>query len=81
MGGQVGYLACNMRSVVEAHIGDTLHHKGQIVKSLTGFSPARPMVYAGVYPMDQGAHVNLRSAIEKLALNDSAVSVSVDSRY
>jgi len=68
-----------MRTVAEAHIGDTLHHAGTSVEPLVGFTPARPMVFAGVYPMDQGQHLNLRSAIEKLALNDPAVTVSPDS--
>lgn len=76
----MGFLVCNMRSVAEAHIGDTLHHKSSMIEPLTGFSAARPMVYAGVYPLDQSQHVELRKAIEKLALNDPAVTVSNDSR-
>jgi translation elongation factor EF-4 len=80
MAGQVGYLTCNMRSTKEAHIGDTLHHKNQSVSVLPNFKPANPMVFAGVYPMDQSQHVALRDAIEKLVLNDSAVTVSIDSR-
>lgn len=80
-GGQVGWITCNMRSTKEAHIGDTLHHKGVSVEPLPGFVPAKCMVYAGVFPMDQSEHVLLRSAIEKLALNDPAVSVTPDSRY
>uniref|UniRef100_A0A1B6LX32 Translation factor GUF1 homolog, mitochondrial n=1 Tax=Graphocephala atropunctata TaxID=36148 RepID=A0A1B6LX32_9HEMI len=79
VGGQVGYVVCNMRSVSEAHIGDTLHTKGREVEPLGGITPARPMVYAGVYPLDQSQHVGLRSAIEKLALNDPAVTVTNDS--
>ncbi|KAG8303117.1 Translation factor guf1 mitochondrial, partial [Homalodisca vitripennis] len=79
VGGQVGYVVCNMRSVSEAHIGDTLHAKGCKVEPLGGISPAQPMVYAGVYPMDQSQHVSMRSAIEKLALNDPAVTVTIDS--
>lgn len=78
-GGQVGWITCNMRSTKEAHIGDTLHHKGVLVEALPGFVPAKRMVFAGVFPMDQSEHVLLRSAIEKLALNDPAVSVTVDS--
>lgn len=69
-----------MRSSKEAHIGDTIHHIGNNVEPLPGFSPARPMVFAGLYPMDQSQHVALRSAIEKLALNDSAVTVEIESR-
>lgn len=69
-----------MRSVSEAHIGDTLHAKGSNVEPLSGFSAARPMVYAGVFPFDQSHHAELKSSLEKLALNDPAVSVTVDSR-
>jgi translation elongation factor EF-4 len=69
-----------MRSTKEAHIGDTLHHKNQSVRVLPGFKPANPMVFAGVYPMDQSQHVDLRNAIEKLVLNDSAVTVATDTR-
>lgn len=69
-----------MRSSSEAHIGDTLHKTEQQVEPLKGFKPAKPMVFAGLYPFDQSQHTNLRSAIEKLALNDSAVSVAKDTR-
>lgn len=70
----------NMRAVTEAHIGDTLSSRGTTVEPLVGFQPPRPMVYSGVYPMDQSLHLNLRNAMEKLALNDPAVSVTTDSR-
>ncbi|KAH1026897.1 translation factor GUF1 homolog, mitochondrial [Dendroctonus ponderosae] len=76
--GQIGLIGCNMRSSQEAHIGDTIHLSGQQVEALPGFSPIKPMVFAGVYPMDQSQQINLRNAIEKLTLNDSAVSVELD---
>nr|CAI5845853.1 unnamed protein product [Callosobruchus analis] len=76
--GQIGLLGCNMRSSKEAHIGDTIHHAGESVEVLPGFQPLKPMVFAGIYPMDQSQHIHLRSAIEKLTLNDSAVTVDVD---
>ncbi|CAH0560201.1 unnamed protein product [Brassicogethes aeneus] len=75
--GQIGLVGCNMRSSKEALIGDTLHNSNDVIEPLQGFTPARPMVFAGIYPMDQSQHVNLRSAIEKLTLNDSAVTVDV----
>lgn len=78
--GQIGLVGFNMRSSKEALIGDTLHRTDEPVEALPGFEPSKPMVFAGVYPLDQSQHVNLRSAIEKLALNDSAVTVSVDTR-
>ncbi|KAM0726430.1 Translation factor GUF1-like protein, mitochondrial [Formica fusca] len=76
--GQVGAIACNMKSK-EAHIGDTLHLRHQSVESLEGFKPPKPMVFAGVYPMDQSQFVSLQAAIDKLTLNDSAVTVTLES--
>lgn len=78
--GQIGLMGCNMRSSKEAYIGDTLYHKDTNVEPLQRFHPSQPMVFAGIYPMDQSQHVTLRSAIEKLVLNDSAVKVDVDTR-
>lgn len=80
MAGQIGLIGCNMRTSKEAHIGDTIHLVSQSVDVLPGFQPSRPMVFAGIYPFDQSQHVHLRSAIEKLVLNDSAVSVDLDTR-
>jgi elongation factor 4 len=77
--GQIGLVGCNMRSSREAVIGDTIYNSANPVEPLEGFEPSRPMVFAGVYPMDQSQHTNLRSAIEKLTLNDSAVTVDIDS--
>lgn len=70
-----------MRSSKEAFIGDTLRKTSDQVDVLQGFQPPKPMVFAGIYPFDQSQHVNLRSAIEKVALNDSAVSVAIDTRF
>lgn len=64
----------------EAHIGDTLHLRHQSVEPLEGFKPPKPMVFAGVYPMDQSQFVSLQTAIDKLALNDSAVNAILESR-
>lgn len=64
----------------EAHIGDTLHLRHQSVDSLEGFKPSKPMVFAGVYPMDQSQLSSLQAAIDKLALNDSAVNATLESR-
>uniref|UniRef100_A0A0C9RM51 Translation factor GUF1 homolog, mitochondrial n=1 Tax=Fopius arisanus TaxID=64838 RepID=A0A0C9RM51_9HYME len=76
--GQVGCIACNMRSSADAHIGDTIHLKNMPVEPLIGFNPAKAMVFAGIYPMDQSQHLSLRNAIERLVLNDSAVSLSIE---
>ncbi|XP_073439547.1 translation factor GUF1, mitochondrial isoform X2 [Dendrobates tinctorius] len=77
--GQVGYLIAGMKDVQEAQIGDTLHLLKHPVEPLPGFKPAKPMVFAGMFPVDQSEYSNLKSALEKLTLNDSSVSVSRDS--
>uniref|UniRef100_A0A8C0XG15 Tr-type G domain-containing protein n=1 Tax=Castor canadensis TaxID=51338 RepID=A0A8C0XG15_CASCN len=77
--GQVGYLIAGMKDVTEAQIGDTLHLHNHPVEPLPGFKSAKPMVFAGMYPIDQSEYNNLKSAIEKLTLNDSSVTVHRDS--
>ncbi|XP_031424678.1 translation factor Guf1, mitochondrial [Clupea harengus] len=77
--GQVGYIVAGMKDVAEAQIGDTLYHHKQPVETLPGFKPAKSMVFAGMYPMDQSEYTALRSAVEKLTLNDSSVTVQRDS--
>ena len=70
-----------MRSVKEASIGDTVYKTSAPVEPFPGFAPAKPMVFAGVYPMDQSEHPQLRSALEKLLLNDPSVECAIESRY
>jgi len=75
--GQVGYIICNMRSNREAKIGDTLFSKGcNNVEPLCALHQSKPMVFAGCYPMDQSETPALRSAIDKLILSDSSVTVA-----
>lgn len=69
-----------MRSSEEAYIGDTLHLKSTPVEPLPGFKVAKSMVFAGVYPMDQSQYIALQSAIDRLTLNDNAVTVVKESR-
>lgn len=77
--GLVGLVGCNMRNISESLIGDTLHLKGKKVEPLPGFRPNQPMVFAGIFPADQKQYIQLKTAIEKLILNDSAVTVTPDS--
>uniref|UniRef100_G3Q4C0 GTP binding elongation factor GUF1 n=1 Tax=Gasterosteus aculeatus aculeatus TaxID=481459 RepID=G3Q4C0_GASAC len=77
--GQVGYMIAGMKDVKEAQIGDTLYLQDHPVEALPGFKPAKAMVFAGMYPMDQSDYAGLRSAIERLTLNDSSVTVQRDS--
>jgi translation factor GUF1, mitochondrial len=77
--GQIGLVGMNMRNAKEALIGDTYHLKGMTVEALEVFKKLKPMVFAGIFPSEQSQHVALRSAIEKLVLNDSVVTVFPDS--
>ncbi|TDG44598.1 hypothetical protein AWZ03_009004 [Drosophila navojoa] len=79
LAGQVGLVGCNMRNSKESIIGDTIHLKHQTAEAAGSYRPQQPIVFAGVFPADQSKHVALRSAIDKMVLNDSAVTVSVDS--
>ncbi|XP_014470228.1 PREDICTED: translation factor GUF1 homolog, mitochondrial [Dinoponera quadriceps] len=76
--GQVGAVSCNMKSR-DLCIGDTLYLKQCSVEPLEQFKPPKPMVFAGVYPMDQSQFASLQAAIDKLALNDSAVAITMES--
>ena len=73
--GQVGYLIAGMKTVREARVGDTVFHSKKPVPPFPGFKPAKPMVFAGIYPIDNSDFELLRDAIEKLTLNDASVSV------
>ncbi|CAH1403214.1 unnamed protein product [Nezara viridula] len=77
--GQVGFVTCNMRDRKDAIMGDTVVLTENPAEALPGLMKSKPMVFAGVYPLDQSQHPLLRSAIERLTLNDSAVSVIIDS--
>lgn len=73
--GQVGYIITGMRNVREAHIGDTLYLKGFPVEPLPGFRESKPMVFAGIFPMDNDEYDGLRDSIEKLCLNDPSITI------
>ncbi len=72
--GQVGYIITGMKSVKEARVGDTIYHKKTHVKPFPGFKPAKPMVFAGLYPVENESFEAFQEAIEKLTLNDASVS-------
>lgn len=73
--GQVGYIITGMKTVKEAQVGDTVFHRKNPVTPFPGFKPAKPMVFAGLYPVDNSEFETLRDAIEKLTLNDASVTV------
>jgi GTP-binding protein LepA len=73
--GQVGYLIAGMKSVKEAQVGDTIYAHKKNVEPFPGFRPAKPMVFAGIYPIDTDEFTELADAIEKLTLNDASVTI------
>lgn len=73
--GQVGYLVSGMKTVKEARVGDTIYQTKKPVPPFPGFKPAKSMVFAGIYPMDNSEFETVRDAIEKLTLNDASVKV------
>ncbi|KLO10549.1 Guf1 protein [Schizopora paradoxa] len=77
--GQVGYIACNMKESSEAHVGDTLHKVGEPVEALPGFTPAKPMVFAGVFPVEANDFTKLDESIKRLVLTDRSVTVQKES--
>ncbi|PWN32250.1 GTP-binding protein lepa [Meira miltonrushii] len=77
--GQVGWVICNMKSVPEASIGDTLHHDKVKVDPLPGFKPSVPMIYCSAFPVSSADFPKLEMAIQKLALNDRSVTWSRES--
>lgn len=73
--GQVGYIICGMKTVKEARVGDTIYHTKNPVQPFEGFKPAKPMVFAGIFPVENEEFETLQDSIEKLTLNDSSVKV------
>lgn len=76
--GQVGYMFCNIRTAREAHLGSTVHRSKDVVTPLGSFPSPSPMVFAGLYPIDQSEFQNLRTALDKLLVNDSGVTMELE---
>ena len=71
--GEVGFLFANIKTVSDAKIGDTItDEENRAAEPLPGFEEIKPMVFAGLYPVESHEHALLRDALEKLRLNDSA---------
>ena len=79
--GQVGYAVCSIRDMKKARVGDTVHLAAQSasVAPLAGVAPSKPMVWASLFPASSSEFESLRSALERLVLNDSAVEVKKES--
>ena len=73
--GDVGYITASIKTVSETRVGDTVTHADRPTDApLPGFRRAQPMVYAGIYTPDGAKYPDLRDALEKLQLNDAALS-------
>ncbi|MBN1679980.1 MAG: elongation factor 4 [Anaerolineae bacterium] len=72
--GEVGYVATGLKTVRECRVGDTITlGVDGAAHALPGYKQAKPMVFAGFYPTDNDAYIDLRDALEKLQLNDAAL--------
>ena len=73
--GDVGYITASIKNVADTRVGDTVTTvEGGTPEPLPGFKKAQPMVYSGIYPADSAKYPELREALEKLQLNDAALS-------
>jgi len=72
--GEAGYLICGAKNVRDIQVGDTVTHlKNPAASALPGYRAVKPMVFSGIYPVISQEFEDLRSSLEKLALNDSAI--------
>ncbi len=72
--GEVGYLCASIKSVSDIKVGDTITLSNNPGKLLDGYKPMKPMVFCGLYPTESNKYTDLRTALEKLKLNDAALS-------
>ncbi|HEY8712799.1 MAG TPA: translation elongation factor 4 [Thermoanaerobaculia bacterium] len=72
--GEVAFFSANIRDIVQAKIGDTITHAKANPEMLPGFQEVKPMVFAGLFPINTEDYENLRDAVGKLKLNDASFS-------
>ena len=73
--GDVGYIAASIKNVRDARVGDTITEADRpTAEAMPGYKPAVPMVYSGIYPVDGAKYQELKDALEKLQINDAALS-------
>ena len=79
MPGEVGCVIASMKDVKDTRVGDTITHADRPAdEPLPGYQPAKPMVYCGLYPVENEQYVELRDALEKLQLNDAALTFEAE---
>ncbi len=78
--GEVGYIISGIKDAKEVKVGDTITHVASPCSTaISGFQEVKPMVFAGVYPIDPSDYENLRTSLEKLQLNDASLTFSPES--
>ena len=78
--GEVGYIISGIKDPTEVKVGDTITHvAAPCDKAIDGFQEVKPMVFAGVYPIDPSEYENLRASLEKLQLNDASLTFQPES--
>ena len=78
--GDVGYIISGIKTSREVRVGDTITHVARPAKdAIAGFEEVKPMVFAGVYPIDSEDFENLRASLEKLQLNDASLTFQPES--
>ena len=74
LSGNVGYLISGIKNAKEVKVGDTItHSKNKSIEAIKGFEDVKPMVFAGIYPVDSSDYEELRNSLEKLQLNDASL--------
>ncbi len=71
--GNVGYLISGIKVASEIQVGDTITHPGSTAEAIKGFEQVKPMVFAGIYPVETSEFEELRASMEKLQLNDASL--------
>jgi GTP-binding protein LepA len=77
--GDVGYLTASIKKVGDTQVGDTITHvQNSATEALPGYRPSNPMVFCGLFPIDSNDYNDLREALERLELNDSALQYEAE---
>ena len=77
--GEMGFLTASIKQVSDTRVGDTItHEKKGCAEALPGFAPAQPVVFCGLFPVDNAQFEDLREAISKLSLNDVSFSTEME---
>ena len=77
--GNVGYIISGIKTSKEVKVGDTITHVANPAPAIAGFEEVKPMVFAGVYPIEAEDFENLRASLEKLQLNDASLTFQPES--